>query len=387
MNLINFNSNSNEFNTSVENDLSILFWLRNKPSKKTGLFPIYCRITLNGDRASDGFTVGVSIMPEEWQSKPQIIVATDRASKLKQEQIQVYNDRLMRTKIDIQKVFANLELAGKEFTALDIENNYLGKSIAPPPIHTLRELVAVWQARYKLYVDLGEKAPRTLETYDSYNAMILAHFGETTNVQDFKTADYENFRLALRQQTIKRGQSAGKTKGINYTSKILNHFSKLFELAHERQWTTRNPYQYSKAQRIKPAKIYLEADKIHALEKEVFEEESLNKAKDIFLFCAYTGFSYKDYCALTAESILEIQGEKFLYIEYRLKSPLMKRYGRSYAPIFESTQALIDKYEGIQNLPRLDNCNKLLKYIWGKINAPRNISLKNARHKKILPQW
>jgi hypothetical protein len=92
MNLIHFNSNSNEFNTSVENDLSILFWLRNKPSKKTGLFPIYCRITLNGDRASDGFTVGVSIMPEEWQSKLQIIVATDRASKLKQEQIQVYND-------------------------------------------------------------------------------------------------------------------------------------------------------------------------------------------------------------------------------------------------------------------------------------------------------
>lgn len=371
MNLIQFNHNENEFN--------ILHWLRNKPSKRTGLYPIYCRITLNGIRATEhGFSTGVNITKDIWHAKSQTIVLQDNAHKLQKEQAQVHNDRLMRIKIDIQKVFANFELAGNPFTALDIQNAYLGKPSAPA-IHTLRELVNEWQARFTQYVELNEKAPRTLETYESYNKMILAHFGEDKSLKDFNTNHFEEFRLVLRSQTITRGQNMGQTKGINYASKILKHFAKLFELAHEKEWINRTPYQYSKAQRVKPALISLSAEKLHELEKQVLEDK-LDKAKDIFLFCAYTGFSYKDYCALTSKNLINVAGEEFIFIEYRLKSPLLKRYGRSYAPIFEKTKALIAKYGSIENLPRLDNCNVLLKYIWGKIDAPRNVSLKNARH-------
>jgi hypothetical protein len=46
----------------INEELSILFWLKRDKGSKDGRVPIYVRITVNGDR--DGFSSGKKIHPQ-----------------------------------------------------------------------------------------------------------------------------------------------------------------------------------------------------------------------------------------------------------------------------------------------------------------------------------
>jgi hypothetical protein len=51
----------------VNEDLSILFWLKREKATKEGLVPIYVRITVKGDR--DNFSSGKKIHPDFWDDE------------------------------------------------------------------------------------------------------------------------------------------------------------------------------------------------------------------------------------------------------------------------------------------------------------------------------
>jgi hypothetical protein len=156
------------------NRLSVLFWLRTNKTLRNGSNGVYCRITLNGERvASNGFCTGVYTTPEKWNSTMQIVTTDKPFIGLEQMQVEVKNERLLQIKTDLQRILAQHELAGGEFTALDIENTYLQKR-APEP--TLQQAKALWDKRYEKYIALGEKAPRTRAgLLSSIKKTIFAH--------------------------------------------------------------------------------------------------------------------------------------------------------------------------------------------------------------------
>ncbi len=128
------------------NKLSVLFWLfKSKKSKRTGLTPIYCRVTLNAERpTSIGFPTSVCVHPENWQNKTQMISTGNTEAE-------VQNQRLLQIKTDLQRILAQHELAGGEFTALDIQNTYLQKYT---PYATLQDAKALWDKRYEKYLSI-----------------------------------------------------------------------------------------------------------------------------------------------------------------------------------------------------------------------------------------
>jgi integrase len=182
---------------------------------------------------------------------------------------------------------------------------------------------------------------------------------------------------------LTRGATKGQNTSQNYTAKILQQFKSLFRLAYNKKWIAENPFDKETVETTKTKKSFLPTDKLKALHALVLDSES-QKATDIFLFMAYTGLNYQDYAALTQQASLKThEGKAFIYIPYRQKSPIAKRYGEAYIPILPEVQALIDKYGGIDHLPKDEEANEKLKYVWGKIDAPKDMQLRHARHTYI----
>ena len=354
-----------------ENNLKILFWLRNKPSRKTGLLPIYCRITLNGERASaHGFSTGIYIDADVWNSKIQRIMADD-------EQSEIWNDQLTRMKLDIQRIFANYDLVGEPFQAKALQDTYLAKPTKNPK-RTLRELAEQWEVRFKKYVNLEENAPRTFDAYKNHIQKIIDFFGGEKDICSFTASNWEDFRLYLSNTIVMRGKTKGERLHINTVAKHLTTLRALITFANELGWLKDNPFRTQTASKIDPEIVFLPYDKLLELQKlQVQGEDEI--ARDIFVFLAYTGISYKDYCFLTSENIEVHDNKEFIHISFRRKSPKMKKYGESFVPILPEAKAMIDKYGGLGDLPKQDDCNRKLKYLWGRIDVRRDMSLKNAR--------
>lgn len=360
------------------NRLSVLFWLRTSKTLRNGSNGVYCRITLNGERATKcGFCTGVYTTPENWNSTMQIVTTDKPFIGLEQMQVEVKNERLLQIKTDLQRILAQHELAGGEFTALDIQNAYLQKRTPEP---TLQEAKTLWDKRYEKYIALGEKAPRTRESYEVHHQEILAYFGKGKKLNDFKRSDWEEFRLYLSGRKLTTGKNVGKTTHPNTVAKYMVSFKGLFDIATDHELIAKNPYKGKTSERVRPEKIFLPTEKLQQLHTLKIQEPEVEKALDIFLFCAYSGVSYADYASLTNDSVLIHEGEKYIYLPYRDKSPLKKRYGKSYIPILPQLQSLIDKHKGIDNLPKDKDANRKLKFVWGAIQAPRDMCLKNARH-------
>lgn len=362
------------FNHNPNEKTSVLFWLRkNKPSRKTGLFPIYCRLTIGTVRAND-FSTGVQVMPEYWESKTQTILP---ANSKEAEQTELNNDFLRRCKLDLQKIVATFELAGNEYTPQEVVDFYLQK---PQRTHyTLKDLIKVWEDRLQQQVDLGEKALGTKRIHELYHEFITSYFGEKKPLNTFVTSDYEDLRLYIRSQKVKRGATKGKNTSQNYTAKILAHLKRLFVLARQSKWIKENPFKEETVTTTKGVKTFLATDKLEKIHTETWDTDT-QVAVDIFLFMAYTGLNYGDYETLTQENLVMHEGRQFIHIPYRDKSPIADRYGESNMPILPEVQTLIDKYGGIGNLPKDESAGKKLKYVWGRIGAPKGMQLRHARH-------
>jgi integrase len=381
-----FNNLLTNETSKFENELSILFWLFHaKRSKKSGKYPLYCRITLNGQRATEiGFSTGIKInTPEEWKSELQLIIPNKNATAFEVEQIKLDNDRIARMSLDIQKVFALFELSGKPFSALDIQNEYLNKKSVPVS-HTIKDLADDWEKLFQKRVDIGEKSDRTLISYQDYNNKILTYFGENKPLHEFTEIMWEELRLYLLSVVITQGKNKGKTLHINTVAKVMGHFNTLFQHAKKLRWLPTFLYEDYHPNRIDTETIALTMKQLDMLWELKTQNETLRIAVDIFLFLASTGFSYSDYCELTTENfVLHELGRQYIIKEYRYKSPVLERYGKSIVPIFERAKIFLDKYgvnPDLWHKPDSHDVNDALKIAWEIIGVRSDMALKNSRH-------
>lgn len=381
-----FNKFLTNESSKFENNLNVLFWLfEAKRSKKNGKYPLYCRITLNGNRATEtGFSTGIKLnTSDEWQSELQIIAPLKNATSFEIEQIKLDNDRIMRMRLDIQRIFALFELAGKPFSGLDIQNEYLNKKPLPI-VHTIKDLAENWETLFKKRVEVGEKSEKTLISYLDYNNKIFTYFGESKPLNDFTEIMWEEFRLHLLSTVITQGTHKGKTLHINTVAKVMGHINTLFLHAKKLRWLPTFLYDDCHPKRIETETISLTMKQLDALWELKTKNEALRIAIDIFLFLASTGFSYSDYCELKNENfVLHESGRWYIMKEFREKSPKLERYGKSIVPIFERAKVFIDKYGMNPDLwqkPDSHDVNDSLKIAWEILGVRQDMAVKHARH-------
>lgn len=350
--------NSNTFSVT-------LLPLFQKESK--GKTPLYARITADGKLTR--FSLKRKFTTSLWNPK----ISRLKGSSAEARQINAYLDQVL---IEINDAYRQLLKEKKLITPHTVKARYLGED----EIHkTLLQLSA-----YHNYNMKSVLKPGTLKNYfttEKYLKKFLEveRKAEDVNLENLNYAfiiDFENFL----RNNVAQLQSRPLTN--NGLMKHLERLKKLLNLAQKLEWITRDPFVKFSLKFNKTERPYLTQNEVDTILNFDFENNSLNKTRDIFIFACYTGLSYIDVKNLTKDNIVRgIDGSNWIYTSRQKTDQPVK------IPVLDTAQFIIEKYKEEMAseellLPVYSNqkINEYLKKIATKTKIQKDMSFHCARH-------
>lgn len=343
----------------------LLLPLFEKESK--GKTPLYARITINGNRIK--FSLKRKFTTSLWNPK----ISRLKGSSMEARQINIYLDQVL---IEINDAYRQLLKEKKLITPHTVKARYLGEDEINK---TLLQLSAYHNTNMKSLLK-----PGTLKNYyttEKYLKKFLQIERKTEDIflENLNYAfiiDFENFL----RNNVAQLQSRPLTN--NGLMKHLERLKKLLNLAQKLEWITRDPFVKFSLKFNKTERPYLTQNEVDTILNFDFENSSLNKTRDIFIFACYTGLSYIDVKNLTKDNIVRgIDGSNWIYTSRQKTDQPVK------IPVLDTAQFIIEKYKEEMAseellLPVYSNqkINEYLKKIATKTKIQKDMSFHCARH-------
>jgi len=351
----------------MENNLSVLFYLRKSKAKGKSEAPIYMRITLNGNRvdlATHHFTLA-----EKWDSKHGYV-------KGPKEETRITNSALENLRSKVLKIYNQLEGAGKPVNAEAIRNNLTGKS------KNRRALVEVFKLFNKqLEARVGHGyAPGTLVKYQV----------TCKKVEDFIQYQYNRSDLFLDEldfQFITNYEVYLKSEVKNMhntVSKSVSFLKRIIRYSMHNGWLDKDPFLSFRCPYKDPDRDFLSQEELETLQRKTLVVNRLAIVRDMYVFSCYTGLPFSDIEKLTPDDITTgIDGEKWI-IYNRVKTG-----NRAPIPLLPVPLSIIAKYKNYpvnvnkgRLLPVYSNqkINGYLKELAAICGINKNLTFHTARH-------
>ena len=146
-------------------------------------------------------------------------------------------------------------------------------------------------------------------------------------------------------------------------------------------WVTGNPFHMLNLRKDRTERAYLTIDELERLANREFTSERLERMRDIFLFCCYTGLSYIDVKTLTTDNLVRKNDGKLWIVTKRTKTEVPVN-----VPLLEIPLRLIKKYEPLRKgnlvFPVYSNqkSNDYLKEIAALCGINKDVTFHVARH-------
>jgi site-specific recombinase XerD len=122
--------------------------------------------------------------------------------------------------------------------------------------------------------------------------------------------------------------------------KYIANLRKIINLAIANEWTTQDPFVKFRFSLKEVKRQALSEGELQLLAEKDLKAERLNRVRDIFVFCCYTGLAYADVEKLTPDHIRQgIDGQKWIFTERT------KTRTTSNIPLLAPALALIEKYK------------------------------------------
>lgn len=303
---------------------SVLFFTRKLNRNKKEL-SIYSRITVNG-KCSE-MSLKRKTLVNHWDSSKGRLKGTSPRIKT----LNSYLDQVYSKLLDTQKKILDKDSL---ITAEKVKSSYLGLD---EEHKTLKKIVDYHNKTMKDVLKWG-----TLKNYNT-TAKYLAEFlkkKKKTNDVYLKQINYQfitEFEMFLRNYRAKKER---KTCGTNGTMKHLERFKKMINLAIKLEWLDKNPFQNYKMKFEKNERQFLSERELKLVEETYFKSESLERAKDMFLFSCYTGLTYGELKELTKDHIvIGMVGKNWLYTKRAKTNEPIK------APLLHKADCILKKYQ------------------------------------------
>lgn len=343
--------------------LSILFLLRKNKINAKGSCPIECRITLDKERKP--FATGLFISPKHWDNKQQ-------KAKPPSEENNYINNQLGLIKNKINQAFLLLQLKEERFDIIDIYRQYKGET--PIKEYGLIEYYQLYLGRLKKLIGIEIKQ----QTWDKFSYI-------RDDVKEFIQYYYRKSDIRLRDVDLNFIvefeyflKTVNKHEQVTI-NKSLQRLKKVIKQAVIQKHLESHPFIEHKPKKVHPKIIFLTQEELNKLEHHTFQSETLNKIKDCYLFCCYTGLAYKEMFELKKEDLV-IKPDGIIWIHKE-----REKTGRNFSVPLVLPKALqvIDKYSSESDylLPRVSNqyFNRLLKEIASMLEIPKNLTHHTAR--------
>mgnify|MGYP005827217971 CR=1 FL=1 len=246
---------------------------------------------------------------------------------------QYINTQLSLIRQNLNQAFLFLQVKGVPFTVLDIYNQYKGE--------TPKDEVGVIEA-YRLHSDRIKK----LVGIDIKEVTYQKYLESGKHLQGFIKHKFKAKDIhlkALRGSFLEQYEYFLKTEenlAQSTLNKAIQRFRKVIKYAVSEDYLNKDPFLLFKYKTVRKEVIFLTVDELQKLENQSFEIARIEKVKDLFIFCCYTGLAYKEMAFLTKEDIvLEFDDNLWLNIH---RSKTKRAYK---VPLLPKALEIIDKYK------------------------------------------
>ena len=348
--------------------MSILFWLWAQKTDDFGKAPIYCRITLNGNRTL--FSTAKRVDPNYWNS------AANKVNIKCPDAIAI-NEDLESIKGDLRKVYNQLCATNKHVTGEMVKRSYTGKDQEKKTIMDLFKFnTSLWTEKYKQ----KKAALKTVQRFATVKIKMTRFLQKDYHVTDKSLSSLDSAFAINFQHYLTIHESL-----IENTINIYLRFAKqVFKLGVAKKWVDENPFKDTKTPYRHPPREILSMTEIKSLSTVYLPTKRLCEVRDAYVFACYTGFAYVDAANLSPDNIvIGMDGNKWA------NSQRQKTGMPEMVPLLPPALGIIEKYENhpycVANnklLPILSNqkYNKALKQIAKFARIKKNLTTHIARH-------
>lgn len=223
----------------------------------------------------------------------------------------------------------------------------------------------------RIYVQESDRKRSTKENLMT-TVTVLQEFRPGLDFKDITYTFLKDFEVHLKE----------KGNSVNTVAKHMRQLRTLVNEAINQGYIPSDAYPFRKykIKQEKGRKEFLTPDELKRLEN-LDVDKKLRHVLDAFLFCCYTGLRYSDFCQLTPENIIRVNGKRWLHfksvktdVEIRLPLHLL----------FEGKAlAVLERYDIVTDFAKIgpnSEANKYLAQLATLARIRKHITYHTARH-------
>jgi integrase len=353
--------------------LKVIFYLKSEKADKNGEYSIFARITYKTNRIS--LSTGKTISKERW------IYTNNLRNLLRLEKEKVLKNYLELYRLNVEKKFNHLFNIDPEVSLEMLKAELTGKSKIQTSKTTINEVMQRHNKFFKRKVDAGERSAASLQKYKRSGELLTAFMKKHYTVEDMLVSEISNSFVYNLEEYLKYESSFKGQVGIKNNSVV--KYMKMYKTACNyciRMYLfVRNPFDaYDGKLSVKDA-VFLTQQELKLIEEKPIFMERLQKVRDIFLFCCYTGYAPVDALNLTPANLFEDNDGNLWIMTNRTKTAI-----RENVPVLPPAMAVIKKYKNKQIglLPQISNqkMNAYLKEIADICEINKHLTWYVSRH-------
>ena len=342
----------------------VLFFLKRDKQKANGNTPLFCRITVDGKEVR--FSMKTDVNPKCWNAK------MGKACGRTNEAIDV-NTLIDNTKSAIYKVYRELQERENNVTAEKVKNTFLGIDIKH---QNLLEMFEKHNADIKKLIGISISQ----STYDKYRIT-------RNHLADFIKEWYDLSEISLKDINHKFicdfeiFMLTSRRCAANTTAKYIQLFKHIIIIAMKNGWIYKNPFTDYNIQIKSVDRGYLTQEEIETIMNQKFSTKRLERVRDVFIFCCFSGLSYIDVKSLSEEKIRTSLDGGLWIMGKRGKTDVSYN-----VPLLDIPKMILKKYKNTLSDNRLlpvinnQNTNAYLKEIGTLCSINKNLTFHLSRH-------
>ncbi|TRX24506.1 site-specific integrase [Flavobacterium franklandianum] len=360
-------------------NFKILFIEGKNRKNKKNQSPLFCRLTLNGNRKQ--LSTGINIESEHWDTKNQVILKSHKSAIL-------YNSQLDKIKSKISSIYMILQLQENPFSIEDIHGKYLGKELKKS------EFILSY---YKQYLSKIEKLVGREIKDNTYSKFVyVGNHLEAFLKWKYKKTDYPLKELSLQfLSDFDYYLKTEKKQGQITVNKTIQRLRTPIKQAISEGYLDRDPFILHKSKTVRKTVIFLTTEELKTLEKAVLQQKRLSTIQDLFIFCCYTGLAYNEMTNLEKQNI-QIGFDNINWIQMKrektqrlISIPILPKYNvetgelvNSYVDLVSAANAVNANKRSISNVCL--HTNKTCKgYNWSYSSTIESKSISDLRRKTV----
>ncbi len=346
----------------MRDTFKVLFYA-NGSKEKNGIAPIMGRITVNGQVAQ--FSCKLTIALSLWDAK-------GNRAKGKGDEAQKINHALDKIKARIIGHYNQIRERENFVTAEMVRNAYQGVG---------NEYETLLRAFDKFIADFGKRVgkDRAASTHLRYRIV-------RNHVANFIEAYYKRKDMAMKELNedfIRQFEIYLRTEHSLTSSGIWTYTTPLKMLvtrAHTNGHLHRNPFaQYRISPNVRERQFLTEGE-LQTMINHPFDNPTLAKIRDVFVFGCLTGISWIDIKHLTTDNLVQVGGSWWIVAKRKKTNIPFK------VKLLDSALEIIERYEPTRKSGRLFQLyanpytNRTLKVIAEECGINKPISFHCSRH-------